>query len=62
MADIQKKSDSDLQTLVAEKQEALRNFRFGLAGSKVRNVREGRGIRKEIARLLTELNSRHKQS
>lgn len=58
MADLKKYSVQDLQKEVAEKREALRAFRFGEAGSRQRNVREGRTLRKDIARLLTEMNSR----
>ena len=58
MANMQNKSDTDLQKLLIEKQEALRNFRFGTAGTKVRNVKEGRTTRREIARILTELKVR----
>ena len=48
----------DLQKEIAVKREALRSFRFEGEGSRTRNVREGRNLRKIIARLLTELNSR----
>lgn len=58
MADFKKYSVDDLKKELAEKREALRNFRFGEAGSRSRNVREGRNIRKEIARLLTEIRKR----
>lgn len=58
MADIKKHSTEDIQKDVAEKREALRAFRFGGAGGRTRNVREGRTLRKEIASLLTELRSR----
>jgi len=51
-------SEKDIQVALTEKREALRNFRFGNAGSKSRNVKEGNVIRKEIARLLTEVNRR----
>ena len=51
-------STEELQKLIADKRESLRVFRFGGAGSRTRNVREGRTVRKDIARLLTELNSR----
>jgi ribosomal protein L29 len=47
-----------LQKEIAAKRESLRTFRFGEAGTRTRNVREGRNLRKEIARLLTEMNSR----
>ena len=45
----------------ADKREALRAFRFGGSGSRARNVREGRNLRREIARILTELGARIKQ-
>lgn len=51
-------SAEDLFKLVATKQEELRALRFSVAGSKNRNVKLGRTLRKEVARALTELNSR----
>jgi ribosomal protein L29 len=56
--DFTKQSEEDLQKLIADKRESLRAFRFGGAGSRSRNVREGRNLRKEIAQMLTELNAR----
>ena len=47
-----------MQKTVIELREAIRVFRFGAEGSRSRNVREGRMKRREIARLLTEINSR----
>jgi ribosomal protein L29 len=58
--DIINKTKNDLETLVIEKREALRVFRFGGAGSKTKNVKEGRALRKDIARVLTVLNNKHK--
>jgi len=58
MADIKKQSIEDLHKSIADARDALRTFRFGGAGSRTRNVREGRTLRKEIARLLTELSAR----
>ena len=58
MTDLRKQSTDDLRKTLTEKREALRAFRFGGAGSRTRNVREGRNLRKEIARILTELRSR----
>ena len=43
---------------MADKRKAFRCFRFGAAGSKTRNVKEGRDLRKDIARILTEINKR----
>ena len=54
MADLGGKSDTDLGKLLVEKREALRAFRFGIAGTKTRNVKEGKNLRKEIARIMTE--------
>lgn len=50
------KSREDLIKALYEKREALKSFRFGEAGSKTRNVKEGMGIRKDVARIMTELN------
>lgn len=58
MADFKKYSIEDLQKEIAEKRSALREFRFNQQGSRTRNVREGRNLRKDIARLLTEVNAR----
>jgi ribosomal protein L29 len=58
MADFKSQSIEELHKQVADKREALRQFRFGGAGSRSRNVREGRTHRKEIARMLTEVSAR----
>lgn len=50
------KSKEDLVKALYEKREAVRSFRFGEAGSKTRNVKEGGALRKDVARILTELN------
>jgi len=57
-SDLKQKSDKDLRKDLVSQKEALRNFRFGIAGSKTKNVKEGMNIRKNIARVFTELNSR----
>lgn len=58
MADLKTYSIEDLAKEIADKREALRVFRFGEAGSRTRNVREGRTLRRDIARLLTEQRKR----
>ncbi len=58
MSDFAKNNTEELQHTLAEKREALRTFRFGGAGSRTRNVREGRTLRREIAQILTEVNAR----
>ncbi len=56
MKDLINKKTEDLKSMLSEKKVALRNFRFGIAGSKSRNVKEGKNLRKEIARIMTVLN------
>lgn len=58
MKDIKKKSDTDIAKEIRERKESLRQFRFDLSGSKTRNVKLGMTLRKEIAQLMTEANSR----
>lgn len=58
MTDLKTQSIENLQKDIADKREALRVFRFGGSGSRARNVREGRNLRREIARILTELRAR----
>lgn len=56
--DLKNKNDKNLQKELSEKRESVRAFRFGIAGSKVRNVKEGRDTKRQIARVLTEFNLR----
>lgn len=53
--DLKDKTLTDLTVMLAEKRKALSNFRFAIKGSKMRDVREGRNLRREIARIATEL-------
>lgn len=50
------KTKQDLIKALGEQRDALRKLRFGTSGSKTRNVKESMGIRKDIARIMTELN------
>lgn len=56
--EIKDKSEKELKKELAEKRTALRDFRFSLAGTKIRDVKEGRKLKKEVARILTELKER----
>jgi ribosomal protein L29 len=58
MKDIREKKNEDLSKLLTEKEGALKDFRFGISGSKTRNVREGRALRKDIARIKTVFSER----
>ncbi len=56
MSEITKgKNSKELIKLLLEKRNALQAFRLGNSGSKTKNVKEGKGIRKDIARIMTEL-------
>ena len=56
--EIKNKTVEHLRKEVSETQEKLREIRFGGAGSRSRNVKEGRNLRREVARALTELRAR----
>lgn len=56
MSAITAKTEQEIKTVLAEKKEALRSFRFGVSGAKVKNVKMARNLRKDIARLLTKLS------
>ncbi len=49
------KAPAELQKALSEKRITLRDFRFGV-GSKTKNVKEGKMAKKDIARIMTELN------
>jgi large subunit ribosomal protein L29 len=55
MAELRQKTKTELQKLLMENREKLRQLRFDLAAGKVKNVREIRMIKKDIARILTLL-------
>lgn len=52
------KTETELKKLLAEKREVLAKFRFGISGSRTKNVKEGRNTKQEIARILTILNNK----
>lgn len=56
MKELINKTEKELAVLLKEKKEALRVFRFALAGGKVKNLKEGQNLKKDIARIMTLLN------
>lgn len=58
--DLHKQSKEELEKLLKEKQERQRSLRFDLVAGKVKNVREIRQIKKDIARTLTILRNYEK--
>lgn len=56
MKEFEGKTKEELRKDLKNKEESLRAFRFGISGTKARNVKEGRNIRKDIARIKTILS------
>jgi len=56
------KNEKELKKLLAEKREMLRDFRFNMKGSRVRNTKEGAALRKDIARILATLGTMARES
>lgn len=54
--ELKQKSKEEMKQLLMGDREKLRQLRFDLAAGKVKNVREIRKIKKEIAQLLTLCN------
>lgn len=56
-AKLKTKSQKELVKLLAEKKDALQTFKLGNTKSKTKNVKAGRVLRKEIAQILTIIDS-----
>jgi large subunit ribosomal protein L29 len=59
--ELREKSNNELQKILKEEREKLRKLRFDLVAGKIKNVREIRKVKKEIARILTVLNEKIKK-
>ena len=55
--DFQKMNTQDLQKTLSEKREKLLNTRFSLSGSRSRKTSESRTLKREIAQILTLLQT-----
>ena len=53
--ELRKKTKAELKKLCQDLRERLRALRFDLSTGKVKNVKEVRQVKKEIARILTLL-------
>jgi large subunit ribosomal protein L29 len=58
VAELRQKSKSELEKILADNRERLRQLRFDLAAGKIKNVREIHLFKKDIARLLTLLKQK----
>ena len=59
LSELKQKSKEELQKILTENRNKLRQLRFDLASGKVKNVREIRKIKKEIAQILTLSREKH---
>ncbi len=55
ISELKQKPAEELKKLLQDNRENLRQLKFDLASGKVKNVREIRKIKKDIARILTRL-------
>lgn len=59
--ELKSKTEKDLRKLLLIEREKLRSLKFDLAAGKVKNVKQARAIKKDIARILTILNQIHEE-
>ncbi|MFH1582590.1 MAG: 50S ribosomal protein L29 [bacterium] len=57
IVELRQKNKSDLEKLLAEDRDSLRQLRFDLSAGKVKNVKEVQKTKKEIAQILTLIKS-----
>lgn len=62
MEEFKDKNETDLKKLLAEKREALRDFRFSNRGTQIRTTKLGMHLRKDIARILFTLGKNKKEA
>ena len=55
-SELRQKPKMELQRLLQDNQEKLHQLRFALSAGKVKNVREIRQTKKDIAKILTLFN------
>ncbi|MFA7208948.1 MAG: 50S ribosomal protein L29 [Parcubacteria group bacterium] len=53
--EIREKSMEELKKFLSEKREAVRKLRFDIAAKQVKNIREMRNYKRDIAKILTIL-------
>ncbi len=56
--ELRAKTQSELQKLLQDNRERMRQLRFDLASGKVKNIREIRKVKKMIAQVLTLLKEK----
>lgn len=61
-SELRKKSVEELRNLQKSLRDKLRELRFGIAAGKVKNVRELRQTKRDIARILTIIKEKESLS
>ncbi len=56
--ELKQRTIEELKSILKQKEEKLSQFSFDLASGKVKNIREIREAKKDIARILTMINSK----
>lgn len=59
--ELRKKSRNELDKMLSDERERLRDLTFRLSGAQLKNVRELHVAKKNIARILTVLNEEAKK-
>jgi large subunit ribosomal protein L29 len=54
--ELREKNKEELKKLLTEKEEVVRKLRFEIASKQIKNVKDLKNNRKEIARILTLIN------
>ncbi|PIR69759.1 MAG: 50S ribosomal protein L29 [Candidatus Niyogibacteria bacterium CG10_big_fil_rev_8_21_14_0_10_46_36] len=59
MKDIQNRNTEELMQMLKDNRGGLRDFRFQVGQGKAKNNKQGREMKRTIARILTHLNTKH---
>lgn len=59
--EIREKNEKELVGLLGEKRELVRKLRFDIVSKQVKNNREHRNSKRDIAKILTVLNNEKKK-
>lgn len=58
ISEIKEKNEDELKKLLKDKKELVRKLRFDIASKQVKNHREYRNARKDVAKISTVLNEK----
>lgn len=56
--EMRQKSKDELEKIIKDDREKIRQLRFNLSSGKVKNIKEAGNLKKKIARVLTILKER----